>query len=525
MRNIEPWCVSRQLWWGHRIPAWYGPKIGDGKTSPWTNYIDAEVFCYETQEEARQKIGEYYDGYRILYADTYEEASNLVIDEGQNDNTVVIWRDEDVLDTWFSSALWPFSTLGWPDETAELEKHYPTSTLITAHDIIFFWVARMMMMGLHFQKEVPFKDVYIHALVLDEKGQKMSKSKGNVIDPLKLIDAYGADALRFTMAAQAAQGRNIRLSESRVEGYRNFGTKLWNAARFCEMNECAADAAFDPAAVRSGVNQWIVHEANECVAAVTRELEAYRFNDAAGAIYKFTWNVFCDWYLELAKPALQGPDGEEKAETRAAAAWALGRILTLLHPFMPFITEELWGARGAAEKSLIVSEWPRHDAVLVNDDAAAEMNWVIDLIGAVRSVRQEMNVPVAAKIPLVFVGGDAAARARLDANTGVIERLARLSGVSLAEAAPKGAVQIVHGEAVAALPVADFIDIAAEKVRLEKEQAKAVKEIAGIDKKLGNKNFVERAPKEVVEEQHHRRAGYEAELEKLDAALERLKGL
>ena len=521
MRNIEPWCVSRQLWWGHRIPAWYGNAVGaDGA------FVDApnEIFVALTEAEALEKAKAHYgDGIEVSFDASLESGAGGSINGKATE--VVLYRDPDVLDTWFSSALWPFSTLGWPEETAEVEKHYPTSTLITAHDIIFFWVARMMMMGLHFQKEVPFRDVYIHALVLDEKGQKMSKSKGNVIDPLKLIDAYGADALRFTMAAQAAQGRNIRLSESRVEGYRNFGTKLWNAARFCEMNECGADAAFDPAAVRSGVNRWIVHEANECVAAVTRELEAYRFNDAAGAIYKFTWNVFCDWYLELAKPALQGPDGEEKTETRAAAAWALGRILTLLHPFMPFITEELWGALGHAEKSLIISEWPRHDAALVNTDAAAEMNWVIDLIGAVRSVRQEMNVPVAAKIPLVFVGGDAAARARLDANTGVIERLARLSGVSFAEAAPKGAVQIVHGEAVAALPVADFIDIVAEKARLEKEQAKAAKEIAGIDKKLGNKNFVERAPKEVVEEQHHRRAGYEAELEKLNAALERLKGL
>lgn len=486
MRNIEPWCISRQLWWGHRIPAWYGP--------------DSEIFVADSQEAAQIAADAHYG------------------------KAVELRRDEDVLDTWFSSALWPFSTLGWPDETAELGKHYPTSTLVTAHDIIFFWVARMMMMGIHFQKEIPFKDVYIHALVLDEHGQKMSKSKGNVIDPLKLIDAYGADALRFTMAAQAAQGRNIRLSESRVEGYRNFGTKLWNASRFCEMNECKPDPAFDPANVQSPINKWIVHEANECAASVTRELEAYRFNDAAGAIYKFSWNIFCDWYLELAKPALQGDDGAEKAETRAATAWALGRILKLLHPFMPFITEELWSSLGEKDNQLVVSAWPQHDAGLVNAAAAAEMDWVIDLITSIRSVRQEMNVPAGAKIPLVFVGvGEA--RARLDANKDVIARLARLSDISSADAAPKGAVQIVHGDAVAALPVADFIDIAAEKARLEKEQAKAAKEIDGIDKKLANKNFVGRAPKEVVEEQHTRRTAFEAELEKLGAALERLKSL
>jgi len=491
MRNIEPWCISRQLWWGHRIPAWYGP--------------DDRIFVAGTEEEAQAAADAHYG-----------EATALK-------------RDPDVLDTWFSSALWPFSTLGWPDgpeaEGALLQRHYPTTVLSTAHDIIFFWVARMMMMGLHFQKCVPFKDVYIHALVLDEKGQKMSKSKGNVIDPLKLIDAYGADALRFTMASQAAQGRNIRLSEQRFEGYRNFGTKLWNAARFCEMNGCARRADFDPAAATLGVNKWIVHEANECAAAVTRELEAYRFNDAAGAIYKFTWNVFCDWYLELAKPALQGADGAEKDETRATAAWALGRILGLLHPFMPFVTEELWGALAMSDKRLIVSEWPRHEPRLASAGAAAEINWVIELITSIRSVRQEMNVPAAAKIPLAFIGGEASARARLEANKDVIGRLARLSDISLADTAPKGAVQIVHGDAVAALPVADFIDIAAEKVRLEKEQAKAAKEIAAIDKKLANRKFVERAPREVVEEQHQRRAGYEAELEKLGAALSRLDNL
>ena len=564
MRNIEPWCVSRQLWWGHRIPAWYGPKLIDGSLD-----CTQEIgFVATSAEEAIERASKYYGEKPDVAEDTSEYLRRTVLREetGDHRSPIVIYQDEDVLDTWFSSALWPFSTLGWPevasppplagevsaqptegvsdskeppsalratspasggrkDEAALLQKHYPTNVLVTAHDIIFFWVARMMMMGLHFQKEVPFKDVYIHALVLDEKGQKMSKSKGNVIDPLGLIDKYGADALRFTLAAQAAQGRNIRLSEARVEGYRNFGTKLWNAARFCEMNECRPDASFDPANVVSGVNQWIVHEANECAAAVTAELEAYRFNDAAGAIYKFTWNVFCDWYLELAKPSLQGADGAEKDETRATAAWALSRILTLLHPFMPFITEELWGALGGSDQPLIISEWPRHDETLVSPQAAAEMNWVIDLITAVRSVRQEMNVPAGAKIPLVFVSGEGKARERLDANKGVVERLARLSEISTSDAAPKGAVQIVHQGAVVALPLAAFIDIAAEQARLEKERAKAEKEIAAVDKKLANKNFVARAPKEVVEEQRARRAGYEEERKKLTAALARLKDL
>ena len=364
MRNIEPWCVSRQLWWGHRIPAWYGP--------------DGEIFVAENEVAARAEA------------------------EAKFGAGVELRRDEDVLDTWFSSALWPFSTLGWPEKTPMLEKHYPTTVLVTAFDIIFFWVARMMMQGIHFMKDVPFHTVYIHALVLDEHGQKMSKSKGNVIDPLLLIEKFGADALRFTLAAQAAQGRNIRLSEPRVEGYRNFATKLWNAARFCEINECKTDPAFDPTAAKSTINQWIIHEVNECAASVTREIEAYRFNDAAGALYKFAWNIFCDWYLELSKPALQGDDGETKTETRATAAWALDQFVKLLHPFMPFISEELWGARGERDKSLIVTEWPAHLEARQNPGAATEMDWVIGLITAIRSVRQEMNVPAGAKIPMVF---------------------------------------------------------------------------------------------------------------------------
>ena len=504
MNNIEPWCVSRQLWWGHRIPAWYGP--------------DGHCYVAESEEEATKlAIAKYtQEGYSL------EEINDMRRHE--HDAAPLLVQDEDVLDTWFSSALWPFSTLGWPEKTDELKKHYPTSVLVTAFDIIFFWVARMMMQGVHFMKDVPFHTVYIHALVLDEHGQKMSKSKGNVIDPLVLIDKYGADALRFTLAAQAAQGRNVRLAESRVEGYRNFSTKLWNAARFCEMNECKPDANFDPKKATLTLNQWIVHEANQCAADVTREIEAYRFNDAAGAIYKFIWNVFCDWHLELAKPILMGEDEAAKAETRAATAWALDRILQLLHPFMPFVTEELWGAF-AKRDALMTSRWPSFDDALKNGAAASEMNWVIGLISEVRSVRQEMNVPVAAKIPLIFVGGSVDDAAKLKRHDDVLKRLARLSEISTADEAPKGAVQVVHAGAVAALPVADFIDIAAEKARLVKEKDKTEKEVAGIDKKLANKNFVDKAPKEVVEEQHVRRANYVEQLEKIDAALARLADL
>ncbi|NOX81605.1 MAG: valine--tRNA ligase [Alphaproteobacteria bacterium] len=511
MRNIEPWCVSRQLWWGHRIPAWYGP--------------DGEIFVAESEEQALCNAREHYDpdvAVEISPGDIPLSGGSTDDDESTTRETAYIAQDEDVLDTWFSSALWPFSTLGWPEETPELKKHYPTSVLVTAHDIIFFWVARMMMQGLHFMKEAPFPQVLIHGLVVDEHGQKMSKSKGNGIDPLDLIDKFGADALRFSLAAQAAQGRNVRISEPRVEGYRNFGTKLWNAARFCEMNECRPDAEFNPGAVKATLNQWIVHEANNCAADVTRELEAFRFNDAAGAIYKFTWNVFCDWYLELAKPTFMGEDEAAKAETRATAAWALDQILKLLHPFMPFISEQLWG--GFAKRGdLITTAWPNADAALDNAGAAAEMNWVIDVITAIRSVRQEMNVPAGAKIPMVYSGDDETAN-RMERHQGVLSRLARLSEIS-AGAPPKGAVQIVHGEAIVALPLGGVIDIDAERARLEKGIAKAMGEITGIDKKLANKNFVERAPKEVVEEQHTRRADFEAEIGKLEAALVRLKGL
>jgi valyl-tRNA synthetase len=507
MRNIEPWCVSRQLWWGHQIPAWYGP--------------DGHVFVAETEEEAAK------EAIRRLTEEGYSLEDINAMRAGEGEGPLLV-RDEDVLDTWFSSALWPFSTLGWPEPTPELKTHYPTSVLVTAHDIIFFWVARMMMMGLQFMKDahgrpqVPFRDVYIHALVLDEKGQKMSKSKGNIIDPLVLIDKYGADALRFTLAAQAAHGRNIRLSDQRVEGYRNFTTKLWNAARFCEMNGCVPDPAFDPSTATSVLNRWIIHEADTCAAAVAEALEAYKFNEAAGAIYKFTWNVFCDWYVELAKPALSGADAGEKSETQKTAAFALDRILHLLHPFAPFVTEALWGAIAPRDGLLISAPWPKADARLRDEAAAREINWVISLISAVRSLRVDLEVPAGDKIGMIALAPDDLAAARLKAHGEPISRLARLSGIETAPSAAKGSVQFVHEGAGFALPVMGAIDIEGAKKRLAKEIEKCAKEIEGIDKKFANPSFIERAPPEIVEESKERRLETDIRREKLALALKAL---
>ena len=438
----------------------------------------------------------------------------------------LLTRDEDVLDTWFSSALWPFSTLGWPDETPELKRFYPTSVLVTGFDIIFFWVARMMMMGLHFMKEIPFHDVYIHALVRDEKGQKMSKTKGNVMDPLEIIDQYGADALRFTLAAMAAQGRDIKLSTKRVEGYRNFATKLWNAARFAEMNGCARSADFDARSVEQTVNRWIAGELQRAGASVTAGIEAYKFNEAAGAIYDFVWGTFCDWYLELIKPVFDGTDERAKAETRATTAWVLDQILKLLHPFMPFITEELWartGEAGVARASLLcLSGWPAFEG-LADADADEEMGWVVKIISEVRSVRSEMNVPAGAKIPLLLVGANKLTRERAERHDGLIKRLARLDDLSFGKAAPKGSAQIVLGEATVALPLAGVIDMEAERARLTREIDKSRAEIRKIDAKLANESFVAKAPPEVVEENRDRKTDFEATVKKLQAALKRVE--
>ncbi len=489
MRNIQPWCISRQLWWGHQIPAWYGP--------------DGTVFVEETEEAAAAAAEAHYG------------------------KPVALTRDEDVLDTWFSSALWPFSTLGWPERTPELARYYPGDVLVTGFDIIFFWVARMMMMGLHFMKDVPFRTVYIHALVRDAKGQKMSKSKNNVIDPLDLIGRYGTDALRFTLAAMAAQGRDIKLAEGRVEGYRNFATKIWNAARFCQMNGCAADPAFDPAACTETVNRWIVGEVRKTSVAVGEAIEAYRFNEAAAALYQFFWGSFCDWYLEFTKPILQTPEGEPEhpaaAETRAATAWALNRALHLLHPIMPYITEELWASFGEEADTLLIRRpWPELPATLTDPAVEAEMGWLIRLISEVRSIRSEMNVPPAAQIPLILTGASDATKARIGRYRDLILRLARLSEVSTGTAAPAGAVQGVLDEATLLLPIADVIDVAQERARLSKDIAKTEGEIAKIDKKLSNEAFMAKAPEEVVEENRERRAEEQQKRDKLAAALARL---
>ena len=485
LENIQPWCVSRQLWWGHRIPAWYD---ADGN----------------------------------VYVEESEEAAHVAARARTGDN-VTLTRDEDVLDTWFSSALWPFSTLGWPDETPELARFYPTNVLVTGFDIIFFWVARMMMMGLHFRKEIPFRDVYIHALVRDEKGAKMSKSKGNVIDPLHLIDEYGADALRFTLAAMAAQGRDIKLSTQRVEGYRNFATKLWNASRFAEMNGCVRIAGYAPQANKVTLNRWIIGEASRAVAEVSAAIDAYRFNDAANAAYRFVWSVFCDWYLELAKPLLQGADGAEKDETRATAAFVLDQIYALLHPFMPFITEELWAIKGAEgpkrETILALANWPSLEGL---EDATAEneIGWVVDLVSEIRSLRAEMALT--SETELLLIGADAALQARARRWDETLRKLARLSRIGFADAAPNASAQLLVRGGVAAMPLEGVIDLGAEKARLAKEIAKCDGEAKKLDAKLANPGFLAKAEEEVIEEHRERLDETRARIDKLNAALARL---
>ncbi len=495
MRNIQPWCISRQLWWGHQIPAWYGD--------------DGEVFVAETEALAEEQAEAHY-GHRVK-----------------------LTRDEDVLDTWFSSALWPFSTLGWPENTHELQRYYPTNVLVTGFDIIFFWVARMMMMGMHFMKkpdgspQVPFDTIYIHALVRDEKGQKMSKSKGNVIDPLELIDQFGADALRFTLAAMAAQGRDIKLATARVEGYRNFGTKLWNAARFAEMNGAVRVDGFDPASAKVMLNRWIAGEAAKTRDAVTSAIEEHRYNEAAGALYSFIWHTFCDWYVELSKPILNGTDEAALAETRAMTAWTLDQILKLLHPFMPYITEELWQkTAGDAGRNtmLVTAAWPEYSG-LGDAGAAAEMEWVIRLITEIRSVRSEMNVPAGAKIACVLAHPSPESAARAKRWEAEISRLARLETLSVADAVPEGSAQIVLDETVIALPLAGVIDFAAEKARLNKELEKTAKDIASIEGRLNNPGFVAKAPPEVIIEARERRDELSLRAGQVRDALGRLEAL
>ena len=524
MENIQPWCVSRQLWWGHQIPAWYGFELV-GSTAL-ARDLQA-IFVAETEEEARAQAKKHYNADVVILKDGSEIIPWIEkFRSGEPLNQYPIIRDEDVLDTWFSSALWPFSTLGWPDSDVDVKRYYPTNVLVTGFDIIFFWVARMMMMGIHFMYNVPFPTVYIHALVRDEKGAKMSKSKGNVIDPLGIIDDYGADALRFTLAAMAAQGRDIKLSTQRVEGYRNFATKLWNASRFAEMNGCALPEGFDPSKAKETLNRWIAHETARATRDVTDAIAAYRFNDAANIVYRFVWNVYCDWYLELAKPVMMGPDSPAKKETQAMVAWARDEIVKLLHPFMPFITEELWAVTTDSGKPrgsmLALAQWPQHDG-LTDDAAESEIGWVVDLITTIRSMRAEMNVPPATLFPLMLIGASADIKARAERWSDVLKRLARLGEISFADRVPDGSVQLLIRGEVAAIPLKGVIDLAAEKTRLDKELARANDDIKRVDAKLGNEKFVANAPEEVIDEQREKRDEAEARKAKILEALDRLK--
>ncbi len=490
LKNIQPWCISRQLWWGHQIPAWYDEN--------------GQIYVAESEESARR------------------------LASGK-----LLTRDPDVLDTWFSSALWPFSTLGWPDQTHELKKYYPTSVLVTGFDIIFFWVARMMMIGLHFMDEVPFRTVFIHTRVLDEKGVKMSKTKGNVVDPLELIEQFGADALRFTLALAAGQGRDMRIGASRVEVNRNFATKLWNAARFCEMNECVTQSNFDPTKVKLVLNKWILAETRNATESITNGLCALRFNDAAQAAYHFVWDLFCDWYLEFAKPILSVIDDKSivdssnaREETRATAAFVRDQIFKLLHPFMPFITEELWARTSEHSKPreslLIESAWPEISQFPASDGAREEMQWVIDIVSGVRSVRAEMNVPAASRVSLLLKGAQDKTLERLDRHKDTIISLARLSTIGTCAEIPSASAQFVIGETLAGLPLGDVIDIGKERARLERELRKTLDEIARLDDKLGNTQFVNRAPEDVLAEQRERRDDAARLADRLSEAVRRL---
>ncbi len=477
MDNIQPWCISRQLWWGHRIPAWYTP--------------DGTPIVARSEAEAQAEAG----------------------------TGVALVQDEDVLDTWFSSGLWPFVTLGWPENTRDYQRHHPGDVLVTAFDIIFFWVARMMMQGLELTGEVPFRTVYCHGLVRDAKGQKMSKSKGNTVDPLQLVDRYGADALRFTMAASEAQGRDVKFDEKRVEGYRNFATKLWNAVRFAQAQGIAASASPAPPSASLPVNRWIVAETAAAAAEAEAALTAFRFDQYAAGLYQFVWSRFCDWYLELIKPVMaEGGAGAE--ETRAVAGWVIDQILVLLHPAMPFLTEELWHAQGARAHDLITALWPT--AVVAADEASAEIGWLIELVSAIRSARTELNVPPAAKLALHVPEADAALQARLGRHGAALERLARVEAVSFAAAPAGGTAQLVVEGLSYALPLEGVIDLAAERGRLMKAAEQAEKEAAALAGRLNNPGFVERAKPEAVEKAREDFAARSTEADRLRAALKRL---
>ncbi|MGZ8999018.1 MAG: valine--tRNA ligase, partial [Allosphingosinicella sp.] len=479
LENIQPWCVSRQLWWGHQIPAWYDE--------------DGNVFVAESEEEARTQAGD-----RQLR------------------------RDPDVLDTWFSSALWPFATLGWPEQSETLRRHYPNDVLISGFDIIFFWDARMAMQGYHLMGERPWKTLYLHGLVRDAKGQKMSKSKGNTVDPLGIVDRYGADALRFTLAAMESQGRDIKLDEKRVEGYRNFATKLWNAARFCQANGIGASRTIEPPSAALAVNRWIIGETVRTVQALDLALAELRYDESANTIYHFVWDSFCDWYLEMIKPVAAGEvRGQIDEETREVAAWVLDQILVMLHPFMPFITEELWTAMGDRPYPLIVARWPIPDARALDPEAGPEIDWLIRLVSGIRAARAELNVPPGAKLPLHVRDSSNVTNGRLERHEAVLRRLARIESVSH-EPVEGGAAQLVVDEATFILPLEGVIDLAAERLRLLKAAEAAEKERDSLSARLANPSFVERAKAEAVDKARVDHAEKASDAEKYRAALKRL---
>ena len=483
MNNIQPWCISRQLWWGHQMPIWYGP--------------DETIFCEETEEKAQEVADKHYGKH------------------------VELRRETDVLDTWFSSGLWAFSTLGWPENTEYLQTFYPTSVLVTGFDIIFFWVARMMMMSMYMMKRVPFKKCYIHGLVRDEQGRKMSKSKGNTVDPMETIEKYGADALRFFMASSETQGRDINLSDSRIQGYRNFATKLWNAARFCEMNECYLVKDFDINSAKLAINKWIIAKAKEATKDVTDSLNSYRFSEAANAVYQFVWGTFCDWYIELTKPVFYGEIAEDIRETRAVAAWVLDRILTVLHPFMPFVTTELWNNLTTRSQKLIKAEWPQNE--MISDSDKYDIDWSIDLISAIRSLRSSMNLPAGAKLT-AYVKTNAADSQILEKQNKLICTLARLESLSPLgnTEITKDMVQTVSRDATVLIPLKGVVDFAAERERLNKELETLNKNLDGYARKLGNESFVAKAPAKVVEEEKRRQAEAMENKAKVEEALARI---
>ena len=532
LENIEPWCISRQLWWGHQIPVWYGPGVVElnGKKELSYEFADQVSFCAASYDEMVAKALDYYfdqQAWTQVSEDDFEGTFTVVDDPSdtskRNELTAVLWRDPDVLDTWFSSGLWPIGTLGWPEKTEALEKYFPTSVLITGFDIIFFWVARMMMMQYAVVGQRPFDTVYVHALVRDEKGKKMSKSLGNVLDPLELIDEYGADAVRFTLTSMAAMGRDLKLSTARIDGYRKFGNKIWNATAFAERNGVLEVPHSDtPPDTTLTVNKWIKGEIAKTREAVDAALAQYRFNDAANTLYAFVWGTFCDWYLEFTKPIFDGDDAAAITETRATYGWALDQCLILLHPIMPFITEELWGQKDRPGM-LVHAEWPTYTAAaMVDAQADEELNWVISLIQNIRSARVSMGVPGSLKVPMVYTEIDAAGLLAWERNQDLIARRAGVEKLEKVEVFPKGTASIPARAATLGLPLEGIIDIAAEKARLQKSLDKLAKEIGGLKGRLNNPKFAASAPEEVVAEAQANLDARQEEADQLQAALDRL---